>query len=141
MVESEPLFPFYKLRFKKYLVIEILSHLDHPIALQFMHSVCRSARSFLVKNHRMILNGFHNEGLITSIIDLNFDGFRRLEDLYNKMFERNEENRNMKLKVKILNMKELRLVDSVVKWIRDQKKHIEIQMEAELDVFVEENIS
>ena len=38
-------------------------------------------------------------------------------------------------------MKELRLVDSIVKWIREQKKHIEIQMEAELDVFVEENIS
>jgi hypothetical protein len=64
MEETVGKFPFSKLRYMKYLTLEILMHIKLPKAYEFLYSANKSTRAFLEKNAGMIKNGFINDGLI-----------------------------------------------------------------------------
>ena len=57
--------PFEKLRHDKYLLLEVLMHLDYTDALIFMHNANNATRKFLGENYTTVKNEFVNEGLIT----------------------------------------------------------------------------
>ena len=62
-------YPFSKLRYN--LTLEVLMNIEYCDAFSFMFTVNREARTFLVRKHIMIRNGFDNEGLITYHFNLN----------------------------------------------------------------------
>ena len=82
MVESLSDFPFRKLRFNKYLTLDVMMYVEHPEVYKFMFSVNKATRSFLLKNFITLRNGFINNGLITYQIHHNFDSYANLEKLY-----------------------------------------------------------
>jgi hypothetical protein len=65
MVESLNEFPFPKLRYEKYLTLDIMMYVDHPEVYKFMFTLNKEARKFLQDNFISVRNGFVNEGLIT----------------------------------------------------------------------------
>jgi hypothetical protein len=65
MVEGKREFPFQKLRFAKYLTINVMMYVEHPEVYKFMFAINNFTRSFILKNLITIQNGFVNEGLIT----------------------------------------------------------------------------
>ena len=56
-------FPFRKLRYYKFLTLEILMYVDYNDALKFIFSVNKATRSFFKSNASIIRNGFLNNGL------------------------------------------------------------------------------
>ncbi len=64
MEYSVTAFPFGKLRYEKYLLLEVMLYLPHKDSCEFMFSVNKDSRSFLKNNMMTIKNGFINEGLI-----------------------------------------------------------------------------
>jgi hypothetical protein len=71
MVESvSAAFPFPKLRYNKYMMLDVLMFVDHPKAYEFMLAVNKATRTFLYDNLITVHNGFTNEGLITHHINL-----------------------------------------------------------------------
>jgi hypothetical protein len=100
MVESlSATFPFHKLRYYIYVTLEVLMFVDHPKAYEFMFTVNKATRNFLLDNFIAVRNGFTNEGLITHHIDLRhysgilnfkepFYQYDVLEKLYYKALER-----------------------------------------------------
>jgi hypothetical protein len=65
MVESHSEFPFRKLRYVKYLILNVMMNVDHPEVYKFMFSINKEARKFLQDNFITVRNEFINEGLIT----------------------------------------------------------------------------
>ncbi len=70
MVESLSIFPFQKLRFTKYLMLEVMMFVDYPEVYNFMFFLNKLSRAFLLNNFITIENGFINGGLITHCIDI-----------------------------------------------------------------------
>jgi len=64
MENSPKLSTFGKLKFKKYLIIEMLMNLEYIDALSFLWKVNKEGREFLFKQIVYVKNGFVNEGLI-----------------------------------------------------------------------------
>jgi hypothetical protein len=62
-------FPFRKLRYDKYLVLEVILHVDRDVALNFMFTISKEGRAFLKENFITFKNELINEGLITYYID------------------------------------------------------------------------
>ncbi len=56
-------FPFRKLRYYKFLTLEILMYVDYNDVLKFIFSVNKTSRSFFESNASIIRNGFLNHGL------------------------------------------------------------------------------
>lgn len=65
MVESAGEFLFRKLRFRKYLILEVMMNVERQEVLNFMFTANKASRAFLKQNFIAIRNGFINEGLIT----------------------------------------------------------------------------
>ena len=63
MEYSGSVFPFRKLRYIKYLTLEVMMYVEHLDSLEFMFSVNKETRAFLKNNMGTIQNGFMNEGL------------------------------------------------------------------------------
>ena len=64
-MESLSNLPFSKIRFGKYLTLEVMMYVEHPEVYRFMFTLSREARAFLENNFITVRNGFINEGLIT----------------------------------------------------------------------------
>jgi hypothetical protein len=64
MEEPMSAFPFRKLRYDKYLTLEVMMFVAHKDSCEFMFSVNKETRAFLKNNMGTIQNGFMNEGLI-----------------------------------------------------------------------------
>ena len=64
MVESVSDFPFSKLRYEKYLILDVMMYVEHQQVLQFMFACNKQARTFLQNNYITVRNGFVNDGLI-----------------------------------------------------------------------------
>ena len=64
-------FPFRKLRYAKYLTLTVLMHVNHQEAFEFMFTLNREARTYILKNFIIVRNGFTNEGLIEYKFDTN----------------------------------------------------------------------
>lgn len=64
MEDSESAFPFQKLRFDTYLLLEVMLYVAHYDSCRFIFSVNKVTRAFLSKNMTTIQNGYINEGLI-----------------------------------------------------------------------------
>ena len=75
MVESHSEFPFWKLRYDKYLTLDVMMYVDHPDVYKFMFTLNKEARKFLQDNFIAVRNGFVNDGLITYQINNEFDAF------------------------------------------------------------------
>ncbi len=74
---------FSKLLNKKYLMLEVLKHIEYEDSLKFMFTLNKDGRKFLVHHFKTVKNGFENEGLITYLIDFDhIDGVRLIEKLY-----------------------------------------------------------
>ena len=58
-------FPFLKLKYFKYLTLDIMMNIDYQIVLKFMFTLNKEARSFLQQNFITIRNEFVNDGLLT----------------------------------------------------------------------------
>ena len=86
MVECLSNLPFRKLSYEKYLMIEVMIYVEHIKVKQFIFSVNKEARSFLLKNFIPIRNSVINEGLITYYFDIEKENqlnhYRKLEELY-----------------------------------------------------------
>jgi hypothetical protein len=65
MVESLNEFPFPKLRYEKYLTLDVMMYVDHPEVYKFMFTLNKEARKFLQDNFISVRNEFVNKGLIT----------------------------------------------------------------------------
>ena len=63
-MESAHLFPFRKLRYAKYLTLTVLLHVEYKDAFEYMFTLNREARTYIIKNFIIVRNGFANEGLI-----------------------------------------------------------------------------
>ncbi len=63
--------PFEKLSSAKYLLVEVLMHIEYKDALNFLHTINKDASDFLTHNYTAIRNSFENEGLITYVIETN----------------------------------------------------------------------
>jgi hypothetical protein len=63
-MESVSAFPFRKLQYDKYLTLNVLMHIDRLDALNFMFTLNKEARNFLMNNFITVRNEFVNEGLI-----------------------------------------------------------------------------
>ena len=68
-MESDGDFPFRKLRFYKYLTLEVLMNIDHFDACYFMFKINREARKFILNNYIAVRNGYINEGLIDFVFN------------------------------------------------------------------------
>ena len=75
-------FPFHKLRYEKYLTLDVMMYVERSQALEFMFFVNKEARAFLHQHFISIQNGFINEGLIVYDLSCNFNGYEQLERLY-----------------------------------------------------------
>jgi hypothetical protein len=75
MEESVRAFPFRKLRYNKFLTLEVMMFIDHPEAYKFMFSVNKAMRIFFQQNIMTIQNGFINDGLIDYEFDHYFHSF------------------------------------------------------------------
>ena len=64
MAETAGGFPFHRLKWDKYLILDVMMYVGHQEVLKFMFAVNKDARGFLQQNFTTILNGFNNEGLI-----------------------------------------------------------------------------
>ena len=82
MVESLSEFPFRKLRYEKYLTLDVMMYVDCADVYKFMFTLNKEARKFLQDNFITVRNGFVNDGLITYQIDNGFNGYQKLENLY-----------------------------------------------------------
>ena len=65
MVEPLNNFPFPKLRFSKYVTLEVMMYVDYLEIYKFMFTLSKDTRSYLKKYFITVQNGFINEGLIT----------------------------------------------------------------------------
>ena len=65
MEDSYRCSPFWKLRYEKYLTLEVLLCIDYKDALEYLFRLDKKAREFLQEHIVTINNGFVNEGLIT----------------------------------------------------------------------------
>ena len=74
--------PVEKLNSVKYLLLEVLMHIEYKNALNFMHTINKDASDFLTHNYTAIRNSFENEGLITYQLKSDFYHFDLLEKLY-----------------------------------------------------------
>jgi hypothetical protein len=74
MVETATIFPFSKLRYDTYLVLDVMMHVEYQVAYKFMFTVNKEARSFLLNKFISIRNGFINDGLIAYEIKSDFGG-------------------------------------------------------------------
>ncbi len=79
MVEQVSTFPLQKLRPFKYLSLEVMMHTEYQEAQKFMFSINKEGRSFLKNDFIIIRNGFINDGLITYILENDFNGSMLLE--------------------------------------------------------------
>jgi len=68
-MESVCYFPFPKLGLFKYLVVDVMMHVDHLDACKFMHIINKDGRKFIFKNYIAVRNGFVNDGLIDLVFD------------------------------------------------------------------------
>ena len=72
MVECLNDFPFRKIRFSKYLTLEVMMYVEHPDIYKFMFTLNKKTRSFIQSYFITIRNGFNNEGLITYYLQNDF---------------------------------------------------------------------
>jgi hypothetical protein len=56
-------FPFWKLKLEHIVIPEILLHIKHFNALEFLFTTNRQSRQFLKQNFSILKNAFENEGL------------------------------------------------------------------------------
>ena len=77
MVESmNANFPFHKLTYDKFLLLEVMMCVEHTAVKNFMYFLNKETRSFLKDNFIIVQNGFINEGLIIHVMKLyNFDSY------------------------------------------------------------------
>ena len=75
MVESLSDFAFPKLRYEKYLVLDVMMYVDHPEVYEFMYSINKETRSFFLKNFITVRNGFFNDGLIIYLLKSDFNHY------------------------------------------------------------------
>ena len=72
---STTAFPFRKLKYMKYLVLEVMMYVDSLQLLEYMFYVNNETRGFLRKHIVTIENGFINEGLVVYEINDNFESY------------------------------------------------------------------
>lgn len=72
-MESASPFPFRKLRYSKYLILEVMMYEDHYSACEFMFAISKEARIFIQNNFITVKNGFINEGLVVFNFDSSYD--------------------------------------------------------------------
>ncbi len=73
MEASSSTLPFKKLRYDKYLILEIMIFVDdYREAWKFMFILNKASRTFLETNASTIYNGFINEGLNDYKLNCNF---------------------------------------------------------------------
>ena len=113
-------FPFRKLRFKKYLTLEVMMNVEYMSACNHMHHVNKATRTFLEKNACTIRNGFINDGLIEYLIESKILHMYLLEKLYFKTLKRNIDNRKLKLVFNIRFKEDFYLIKEIVKWLKAQ---------------------
>ena len=82
MVESKSDFPFRKLKYDKYLTLEVMTFVEHPGVYNFMFGVNKKTRSYLQDNYIAVQNGFINGGLIIYQLKNDFFHYDQLEKLY-----------------------------------------------------------
>jgi hypothetical protein len=82
MEEAVTSFPFRKLRYQKYLTLDVMMYVERSKALEFIFCVNKEARAFLHQHFISIQNGFINEGLIVYDLPCYFHGYEQLERLY-----------------------------------------------------------
>jgi hypothetical protein len=74
MLENVSAFPFPKLIYELYLIIDVMMHVDHQEAYKFMFSISKEIRRFFQNNFISIRNGFINNGLIPFEWKMTYDG-------------------------------------------------------------------
>jgi hypothetical protein len=86
MVETISSFPLLKLRFEKYLTLDVMKHLEYQEAYKFMFSINKQGRLFLQQNFIPLRNSVINEGIMTYYFDTEetnqLNHYRKLEELY-----------------------------------------------------------
>jgi hypothetical protein len=135
MVESMSYFTFSKLRYEKYLTLDVMMHVEHHQVLQFMFACNKQARTFLQHNYITVRNEFVNNGLIPYCFDgesdKQFYHYEQIEKLYFQALTRKIKNRVLTISVKIDRNNFSNFIE-VVKWIKAQEQQIKLQFKVEV---------
>ena len=92
--------PFQKLRYDKYLILEIMMYVDdYKEAWKFMFILNKASRTFLETNASTIYNGFINDGLYYYELNCNFINYQHFDKFYSRILKRNTCNRIVTIKV------------------------------------------
>ena len=138
MVESVSDFPFSKLRYCKYLTLDVMMYVEHQQVLQFMFACNKQARTFLQNNYITVRNGFVNDGLIPYYFDRDslkqFYHYEDIEKLYFQAVTRNIGNRELTISVYIY-QGNFSTFYEVVKWIKGQEQQIKLKFKVEVDAY------
>jgi hypothetical protein len=83
-MEEASSFIFRKLRYEKFLTLEVMMHVEHRNVLAFIFGVNKETRTFLIQNMITIQNGFINDGLIEHCISSSdgYNAYDLLDNLY-----------------------------------------------------------
>ncbi len=94
--------PFHKLKYAKYMTLEVLMYVKYKSAINFMFYLNKESRLFLHNNSSTFYNGFINDGLIEYeffSFKSFYDHYELLEKLYFEALKRKICNRIITLKV------------------------------------------
>ena len=119
MVETVSSFPFQRIRYDKFLILDVMMNVKYQESYNFMFGVNKEARLFLQNNFISIRNGFINDGLIQYEIKCDFNGFLQLEKLYFSALKRNIRNRILFISID-MNKSNFKFYNKVLKCIKAQ---------------------
>ena len=68
-MESRGDFPFRKLKYYRYLILDVMMYVLYEDACKFVFKINTEARKFIINNFITVRNGFTNEGLIDFYFD------------------------------------------------------------------------
>ena len=68
-MESRGDFPFRKLKYYRYLTLDVMMNVLYEDACKFVFKINTEARKFIINNFITVRNGFTNEGLIDFYFD------------------------------------------------------------------------
>ena len=96
-MESQSDFPFHKLKYHKYLILDVMMYVDYKDVCKSMFKINTQARKFINDNFITVRNGFTNEGLIDFSFDNDaskqYNNYEKLEKMYYKILNQNICNR------------------------------------------------
>ena len=110
-------FIFSKLRYEKFLTLEVMLYVEQQEIYNFMFTVSKETRSYLLLNFITVKNAFINEGLITHLLRDCFYSIKNFEKIYLEALKRKHGNRKLTIYLWLFDSSGYHTLIEIVKWI------------------------